>query len=218
MTVDTSGGMRDVYRHHHDTGERLGKTVAEKKRGDFLRKRIGTGKKVLDVGCRDGVLTRNFAEGNEVLGLDIDDEALRRAKEELAIETRQVDLNGDWGVADDTYDAVVAGEVIEHLYFPGLVLDKIVKTLKEDGVLLGSVPNAFSLQMRLRLLVGKKRATPLNDPTHINHFSHKEMKGLLEERFEKVTMYPEGNYEWLDKIFPGWFSFMMFFEARGPKK
>lgn len=218
MALDTTSGMQETYRHHHTTGNRLGKTVAEESRGAFLRERIGTGKKVLDIGCRDGVLTKTYAKGNDVLGLDIDDEALAIAERELGIKTKQVDLNGEWDVPENAFDVVVAGEVIEHLYFPELVLEKITAALKDDGVLLGSVPNAFSLQNRVRLLLGKKGSTPLHDPTHINHFSHTELKELLEKYFEEVRLYPEGNYAWLDEYFPGWFSFMMFFETRKPRR
>ena len=218
LRMDTTQGMRDVYRHHHTTGNRLGKSVLSEVRGAFFREKIGTGKKILDVGCRDGVLTKAFASGNEVLGLDIDDEALAIAERELGIVTKQVDLNGDWGFPARTFDAVVASEVIEHLYFPDRVLEKIANALKDDGVLLGSVPNAFSVQMRTRLFLGKKRATPLNDPTHINHFSHGEMKELLQEYFKDVRMYPVGNYAWLDPLWPGMFSFGLLFEARNPKR
>ena len=218
MKVDTSSGMQEVYEHHHTAGDRRGMTIAEKERGAFLRERIGTGKHVLDIGCRDGVLTRTYAEGNTVLGLDIDGIALKQVEEELGIETKLVDLNGEWGVTENAYDRVVAGEVIEHLYFPQKVIQKITTALREDGVLLGSVPNAFSLQNRLRLLFARKHNTPLADPTHINHFTYKELQELLEEHFEEVKLYPEGNYAWLDRWFPGWFSFMILFEARRPKK
>lgn len=215
---DSSQGIRDVYRQHHTKGNRLGRTVAEGLRGSFLRERIGTGKKVLDIGCRDGVLTKTYAEGNEVLGLDIDDVALAALEEETDVTTRQTDLNGDWGVESNAYDVVVAGEVIEHLYFPEKVVEKIAVALKPGGMLLGSVPNAFSLQNRVRLLRARKRSTPLSDPTHINHFSHKELKGLLEKYFEEVKLYGEGKYAWLDRFVPGMFSFMILFEAKNPKK
>ena len=218
MEINTASGMRDVYRHHHAKGKRLGKTVLEESRSAFLRDRIGTGKRVLDIGCRDGVLTAAYANGNEVLGLDIDDEALKLAKDTLNIETKYVDLNGEWGPSPNTFDVVVAGEIIEHLYFPERVIEKIKMVLKDDGMLLGSVPNAFSIQMRMRLFLGNKKMTPLNDPTHINHFSHNELKTLLEKHFEEVTLCPEGKYSWLDRLLPGWFSFGILFEARTPRR
>ena len=47
---------------------------------------VGTGKDVLDLGCRDGALTRAYIDGNEVVGVDVDREALAEAAK-LGIET-----------------------------------------------------------------------------------------------------------------------------------
>ena len=64
MAADARSRMREVYRHHHTTGERLGRTVMEEIRAPFFKKHIGTGKYVLDVGCRDGTLTKHFVGDN----------------------------------------------------------------------------------------------------------------------------------------------------------
>jgi 2-polyprenyl-3-methyl-5-hydroxy-6-metoxy-1,4-benzoquinol methylase len=45
-------------------------------RGPQFAAWIGTGKRVLDLGCRDGSLTRYYVEGNIVVGVDIDQQAL----------------------------------------------------------------------------------------------------------------------------------------------
>lgn len=186
-------------------------------RGSFLVERIGKGKNVLDIGCRDGALTSTYCQGNNVLGLDIDQEALDYAATQFDIETKQVDLNGDWGVVENFYDAVVAGEVVEHLYSPDDVVRKIANVLKDEGVFLGSVPNAFSLKNRLRYVLGTKEHTPLADPTHINHFSRKELEDLLGKYFKIVNIFPIGKYAFLERFFPGLFSFVLIFEAREKK-
>lgn len=210
--------LETVYRHHHESGNRYGLTIFKGVRGNFLAERIGTGKKVLDIGCRDGMLTATYCEGNEVLGVDIDTKALETAKKNLGIETMHFDLSGDWPLEANSFDVVVAGEVIEHVYFPNKVLDKAARVLKPEGVLLGTVPNAFTLKNRIRLFLGRKKNTPLQDPTHINHFSRREMEGLLRQRFREVRFLPFGRFAFLDAFFPGLFSFLLIFEARGPIK
>ncbi|MFT5179646.1 MAG: 2-polyprenyl-3-methyl-5-hydroxy-6-metoxy-1,4-benzoquinol methylase [Candidatus Paceibacteria bacterium] len=206
-------GLEKTYKHHHTKGSRRGHSMFKDIRGEFLRDRIKTGKKVLDIGCRDGVLTKEYAEGNTVLGVDIDQEALDDLAERLSIETRKIDLHADWNIPKNSFDVVVAGEVLEHLYYPDIVVSKISDVLKDGGMLIGSVPNAFSLINRLRLLIGKKKGTPLCDPTHINHFSRKELKTVLIKNFKNVKITPLGNYAFLDRFFPGYFSFMLLFEA-----
>jgi 2-polyprenyl-3-methyl-5-hydroxy-6-metoxy-1,4-benzoquinol methylase len=158
-------------------------------------------------------LTRFFVAGNTVTGVDVDTVALAKARA-LGIETIEVDLHGDWhNLAGRTFDCVVAGEVLEHLYFPDKVMSQVAQHLKPGGVFVGSVPNAFSLKNRVRLFLGKKKYTPLGDPTHINHFLQRELEAALHKSFAEVTIYPLSKYAWLDAFFPGMFSFNLLFKA-----
>ncbi len=181
-----ASSLEQVYTGHHRQRRGRGFVLLGQVRGAFLAKAVGTGKRVLDIGCRDGALTSYFVPGNHVTGLDIDAEALEIAQRQLGIETRQVDLNGDWGVEPASFDAAVAAEVLEHLYYPATVLQKLYDCLKPGGILAGTVPHAFSWQSRLRILFGRKRGTPLEDPTHINHFMFSEFRTLLQHRFSDV--------------------------------
>lgn len=205
-----------LYQDHHASGNRYDLSLFKSERGIFFRERIGKGKKVLDIGCRDGTLTSTYCQGNDVTGVDIDSKALEHAHATLGIQTMQFNLTETWPIAPHSFDVVVAGEVLEHLYFPADVIARIAHALKTDGMLVGSVPNAFSFKNRVRLFFGRKRYTPLNDPTHINHFSRQEMRDILSRSFKDVRMYPLGRYAKLDAFFPGMFSFMLLFEARSP--
>lgn len=212
--MNTDPSLKEVYATHHR--ERRGDSfiIQGDVRGAFLRETIGTGKNVLDIGCRDGALTGYYAKGNDVLGLDIDSDALSRAEEKFSIKTKHTDLHGDWGVSLNTYDVVVAAEVIEHLYYPDIVLQKIHSVLRDGGILVGSIPIAFSLANRLRFLMGTKKGTPLADPTHINQFSRPEFEGLLKKNFNEIEIIPLGKFSFLDKFFPGLFSYMILFRAK----
>lgn len=185
---DEKSSLEMVYHSHHTLRREPFFLVQEADRGNFLRRHIGTGKRVLDLGCRDGALTKTYCEGNDVVGVDIDRDALLRAREALGIEVKHVDLNGDWHLPAGEFDAVVAGEVIEHLYYPDIVLEKIKHVLKPGGILVGSVPHAFSIQNRMRLLLARKENTPMRDPTHINHFSCRELSELMRQNFDSVEL------------------------------
>jgi len=210
-------GIGQIYSRHHVKGKRIGSSIFKDTRGNFLKDKIGVGKKVLDLGCRDGVLTEQYCEGNNVLGIDVDINALNILEKRLGVSSKYMDINGDWNIPGNSFDVVVAGEVLEHLYYPKEVVRKIAQVLRNDGVLLGSVPNAFSLINRIRLFLGDKDKTPLHDPTHINHFSLKELKRIMEEYFYDVKIHPLGKFSFLDKIWPGMFSFMFLFEAENKK-
>lgn len=187
-------------------------------RGKFLTENIGFGKKVLDIGCRDGELTGYFAKGNEVLGADIDSIALKRAEEKLGIRTIHLDLNSPWEcLPKNHFDVVVAAEVIEHLYYPSVVTERVKKVLKPGGLFIGTVPNAFSLKNRMRLWFLQKKGTSLEDPTHINHFTVKELKETLDKHFECVSVYGAGRLGLLANIFPQELAFNLFFYAKDPR-
>jgi len=207
--------LEEAYRRHHSSHEREGFAILEEERGALFCRLIGTGKKVLDIGCRDGTLTRHFIAGNDVTGADIDAHALERAAGMLGIRTMQFDLNGpNWPFEPASFDVVVAAEVLEHLFNPEQVLEHISRILKPGGMLVGSVPNAFSLKCRLRYLVGSKRGTPLADPMHINQFSWQEMKGLLDDEFVRVSLMPLGRKTGgLRDIAPSLFAFGIAFRA-----
>lgn len=203
-----------LYERHHAERRDHGFSILKEDRGHFFSSTIGTGKKILDIGCRDGALTRFFVESNTVLGVDVDTNSLQRAKE-LGITTRYMDLYGDWSeLHGERFDVIVAGEVLEHLFYPEDILKKVASHLSSGGMFIGSVPNAFSLKNRIRYLMGSKRYTPLSDPTHINQFSLDDITTVLKSSFSHVSVGGLGRYKRLAKRFPNLFAFDLVFCAR----
>ncbi len=49
--------IEEIYSHHHTKNRGNNCILLGDERGAFLRQRIGKGKRVLDIGCRDGALT-----------------------------------------------------------------------------------------------------------------------------------------------------------------
>ncbi|MCX6789782.1 MAG: methyltransferase domain-containing protein [Candidatus Gribaldobacteria bacterium] len=206
--------LSKIYSFHNAQERGRGFVIFGKERGELFAKWLGQGKRILDLGCRDGALTKYYTTGNEILGLDIDQGGLDICHQELGIETKLLDLNGDWDLADESFDAVVAAELLEHLYYPEKVLQKIYDALRPGGVFVGSVPHAFSLMNRWRILLGKKEGTPLADPTHINHFAYGEFEKMLKNIFSEVEIAPFTRFRLLGKFFPRYFSFLLFFRCR----
>ena len=179
MTDDLSAR----YEEHHRERRAEGEFVFVPERIPLFQAAIGHGKRVLDLGCRSGALTRHFLEGNEVVGLDIDRAALAKA-EALGIQPVQANVEERLPFEDASFDAVVAGELFEHLQFPDALVAEIWRVLRPGGVVVGSVPNAFRLQGRLRFLLGR---SPEDDPTHLRMFSPGAVRALLGD-FEDVRL------------------------------
>lgn len=155
--------LAEYYQRHH-AGEggfrRYGFTIRGDERSRWFAQRLGAGNRLLDLGCRDGTMTSSFAPGNEVTGIDIDESALEVARAQLGISTRVVNLNAELlPFEDGTFDAVVAGEILEHLQFPDLVIAEVWRVLRSGGVFCGSVPNAFRLWNRLLFLLAGTSST-----------------------------------------------------------
>ena len=183
--------LSEQYEDHHHRSRADGEFVYVPERIPFFKRALHPpGKRILDLGCRTGAFTRNFLEGNEVVGMDVDRVALDAATQ-LGIEPVLANVEEPLPFADASFDAVVAGELFEHLQFPDALVAEIRRVLRPRGTLAGSVPNAFRLQSRLRFLRGR---SPEDDPTHLRMFSPDAMRELLAD-FENVELsYVGGRY------------------------
>lgn len=141
---------------------------------------MGWGGGVLDIGCRDCTLTRYFSNGNKIVGLDIDLDAILHCKNRDINSLINTDINYGLPFKDQTFDVVVCGELLEHVPIPDIILIEIKRILKQNGKFIGSVPLVYHLQNRLRVLRGKRLD---NDPTHTQHFSYNYLIEMLSKYF-----------------------------------
>lgn len=182
--------LGERYEAHHRERRDEGDFVFVPERIPLFQAAIGQGKRILDLGCRSGALTRHFLAGNEIVGLDVDEVALAKT-EALGITPVVADVEEPLPFEVASFDVVVAGELFEHLRFPDAVVAEIRRVLRPGGVLVGSVPNAFRLQSRLRFVRGRP---PEDDPTHLHMFSPAALRDLL-AGFEDVHLsYVGGRY------------------------
>ena len=80
------------------------------------------------------------------------------------------------------YDAVVLGDILEHLPSPEQVLQKLVEYQSPDCLFIISVPNIANLWVRLNLLFGRFEYTDrgILDRTHLRFFTRKSLVAMLE--------------------------------------
>ena len=168
--------LSERYAEHNRSERGAGFVFARPEREVLFRRYVGgPGRRVLDLGCRDGALTETFSAGNEVVGVDADREALEEAAK-LGIETHWADLDQPLEFPDGSFDVLVAGELLEHLRDPERLVKEIRRVLRPGGTFVASVPNAYRLKGRLLFLLGRP---PENDPTHLQMFRAQEVRALL---------------------------------------
>jgi 2-polyprenyl-3-methyl-5-hydroxy-6-metoxy-1,4-benzoquinol methylase len=189
----------------------------ERLRLEVMLKMVGTGKDILDVGCRDGTISKLMTDaGNNVEAVEISDYSIIKARGK-GIKVYDIDLNTSWaGRIGKKYDLVFAGEIIEHLFETDMFLQNINKVLKKGGILVISTPNTASLGRRILLLLGKNPATELTtrqgQAGHVRYFVYDSLKSILEDngffvadfRSDVINMDYKGKItsSTLAKIFP----------------
>ena len=135
--------LDETYRQHHETRRSPDFVFGGAERAALFRD-VGRrpGRRVLDLGCRYGALTRAYAEGNDVVGIDVDREALAEAAK-LGIETRLGDVDRAAAVPGRELRRRRRGELLEHLPLPGRTVAEARRVLRPGGFFVGSVPNAY---------------------------------------------------------------------------
>ena len=194
MKVNEKSLVQSFYESHHKEGQRLNQSFLEGIRGQLFSDWIGKNKKVLDLGGRDGTLTKYFIKKNNVTLADIDENALQYAKNNYHVETIKVDLNQSLPFQDNSFDVVVMAEVLEHLPYPNITLAEIKRVLKTNGKFIGNLPLAYHLKDRWQIIRGRKLLIS-GDPTHLQFLSYEDVQELISKYFnlEEIVILKGGT-------------------------
>ena len=136
---------------------------------------------VLEVGTATGYLSQEMSNlGCRVTGIEQD---LEMAAVATPCCSRMI--TGDVESIDvaslETYDAIIFGDVLEHLKDPRTVLKQFAGLLRPGGKILISLPNVANLWVRLNLLFGRFEYSKVGilDQTHLRFFTLKTAKELV---------------------------------------
>ena len=167
---------RGTYRDH-----RLKRRFRTRLIGRFLRRG-----KVLEIGCAYGYLLRALEDRFECAGIDVSEHAISVARTVTKAPVECGDVTELLPrKPQDTFDAVLAFDVLEHLPEGQLpeVLNQIARILRPGGRLLVSVPNTRCLSRKLK----KDQWTALRDPTHVSLLSPERWLELLGDSLTVVA-------------------------------
>lgn len=140
---------------------------------------------VLELGCGTGRLGASIKERQNayVIGVEIDEGAARAAGNRLD-EVLTTDLDSpNIDFPDQSFDCVIAADVIEHLQHPECALGRVRRWLKPDGKLIMSLPNVQHHSVVRGLLNGDwtYETAGLLDSTHLHFFTKKTIEDLCEK-------------------------------------
>lgn len=196
--------LGEAYHQFHLRHGRYGFAHHLTSKGNFYRREIGEGRNVLDLGCRDGVMSEAFAKGNRLTCLDIDREGLNRCMERLHVETMWHDMNDPLPFGNASFDAVVLSDVLEHVILHQQLVSECRRVLRGGGIFLGSTPNAYNWKNRIRMMLGIDIIEYI-DPMHVRHFSLDSLACLIGGNFSEFEVIPYGRH-CLTKALPGLFA------------
>jgi 2-polyprenyl-3-methyl-5-hydroxy-6-metoxy-1,4-benzoquinol methylase len=111
-----------------------------------------------------------------VSGIEVSDEAVRFATEQLGLDVQQQTAES-LSAGPATFDAAVMFDTIEHLLDPRQALAGVARALVPGGLLLVATPNFRSLS---RWLLGSSWAV-LSPLEHMYYFEEHTLAALLEE-------------------------------------
>ncbi len=159
---------------------------------------VGNDKKVLDVGCSTGYLSKILKERNcEVMGIEIDQDAAEMAMKYCSnVLVHDVEELSPNDSLPKNFDVLLFGDILEHLKDPLSVLIKLRSRLKVNGYAVASIPNIAHIYARLKLLFGKwdYEMGGLLDKTHLRFFTIKSA----------IRLFLDAGYRVVSKDYTPW--------------
>lgn len=154
---------------------------------------VGHDRLVLEIGSGPGSITRVLRELNNcrITALEIDSDALTKVAP-YCQRALAADLNtAEWPLLLDgtRFDAVIAADVLEHLYDPLSALTAMKTLLADGGAVIVSLPHVGHAALVACLLDEdfEYRDWGLLDRTHIRFFGIKNVQALFEQAELKIV-------------------------------
>lgn len=148
----------------------------------FAAKMIGQGRRVLDVGCGEGLGTWLLAkECGFAMGIDFDADAIGAAKGNFQSPNVAFDCADFLSDGRDGFDAVVSLDVIEHIHRADIdaYLQNVCRALKQEGIAVIGTPSLASQQY----------ASEIARVGHVNIYDGEGLEKELQRYFVHVFLF-----------------------------
>lgn len=143
--------------------------------------------KILDIGCGDGVLLYliNKKTKARIFGIDSDGHSLEIAGSKVNAKFFKASAY-KLPFESNSFDIVIAAEIIEHLVEPNKMLKEINRVFKQKGIVIITTPI--------------KLGPEPEDKMHVQEYSQEELQCLLKKHFNSVKI-SRSHPVWLKKLY-----------------
>jgi 2-polyprenyl-3-methyl-5-hydroxy-6-metoxy-1,4-benzoquinol methylase len=141
----------------------------------------GTSLRVLDIACGSGFGSDFIARlGNIVVGGDLSKETIEDCKARFQRTNIEFEVIDGTAIpfSDETFDAVISFETIEHTTDYQKMLNEFKRVVKKEGLIILSTPN---------FLVNSPHGVIIN-PYHTQEWKYEEITRILNNTFSKVKL------------------------------
>lgn len=200
MDINYTNYHRDK---EYQENEKLFKNIF-KKRYNLISKYIKQPKRVLDIGCSNGIFLDLF-KGSETWGV----EPSTTANSLQSAAHRIINTYFEQARLPQNYfDLIIMNHTLEHVKDAGIVLAKINRLLKKDGILFIDVPNAGGLGAKI---LGDKWPYKLANE-HTYQFTKDSLSKLVRDSGFKILHWESrsGLFELSNPVLDLWQSFITF--------
>jgi SAM-dependent methyltransferase len=147
---------------------------------------LASGRRVLDAACGEGYGSALLAQaGAEVLGIDIDGDAVAHARQRYrnlpGLRFEQGDVTALDVLPDGGFDLILSFETLEHVQAQERLLDGFARLLAPGGLLLVSTPDRRTYTD----LTGEQ------NPHHVRELYRGEFEALLSARFAARRLFAQ---------------------------
>ncbi len=152
----------------------------------YINKFLTTDSIVLDAGCGDGGIIRDFKNKPKIIiGVDVNEKLLAQNN---IVDQKIISNLENIPLDNNTVDIIVSEFVLEHLAHPEAVFEELARVLKPDGVFIFITPNVLNPIMAL------SRILP--------HTVHKFFRTTILKKEEEThpTYYRANTYKTLIKL------------------
>lgn len=177
------GVLPDDYFQNHDVDTKGASAASLLSRAEEL---TGGRGRLLDIGAGRGDLLREAVQaGWTVTGIEPSSSFAEHAARYSGAEIKREAVER-CGFAEGSFDVVILGAVLEHLYNPNETVREIARILRTGGALFVDVPNEEGLYFRVGNLYQKLRrrdwvvnTAPTFSPFHLFGFGPRSLRALL---------------------------------------
>ena len=178
------------------------RTIAKSRGLGFVRAHLGDSAakpRILMVGCGDGLELKLARDaGFEVEGYDVDPDITAAVAAEHGVPVHHGAFEA-LDLGDGTLDAVWMDQVLEHPKNPADYLRTVHRLLRPGGVLYLGLPHIASFSNVVKTAMGRaglkrrRRGAHYATRHHLTYFGARQLRRLLEERFDFDVVEQRGS-------------------------